>query len=37
MEYERPLLTGKLIQRYKRFLSDIELTTPVERAGEVVV
>ena len=36
MEYERPLLTGKLIQRYKRFLSDIELTTPVERAGEVV-
>ena len=36
MEYERPLLTGKLIQRYKRFLSDIELITPVERAGEIV-
>ncbi len=36
MEYERPLLTGKLIQRYKRFLSDIELVTPVERAGEIV-
>ena len=36
MEYERPLLTGKLIQRYKRFLADIELTTPVERAGEIV-
>lgn len=36
MEYERPLLTGKLIQRYKRFLVDIELVTPVERAGEVV-
>jgi sugar fermentation stimulation protein A len=36
MEYERPLLTGKLIQRYKRFLADIELTSPVERAGEVV-
>ena len=36
MEYERPLLTGKLIQRYKRFLADIELVTPVERAGEVV-
>ncbi len=36
MEYERPLLTGKLIQRYKRFLADIELTTPIERAGEVV-
>ncbi|MEH6448971.1 MAG: DNA/RNA nuclease SfsA [Oleispira sp.] len=36
MEYERPLLTGKLIQRYKRFLSDIELTSPIERAGEVV-
>jgi sugar fermentation stimulation protein A len=36
MEYERPLLTGKLIQRYKRFLADIELTSPVERAGEIV-
>ena len=36
MEYERPLLTGKLIQRYKRFLADIELTSPPERAGEVV-
>ncbi len=36
MEYERPLLTGKLIQRYKRFLADIEIVTPVERAGEVV-
>ena len=36
MEYERPLLTGKLIQRYKRFLSDIEIITPVERAGEIV-
>lgn len=36
MEYERPLLTGKLIQRYKRFLADIELTSPVARAGEVV-
>jgi sugar fermentation stimulation protein A len=36
MKYERPLLTGKLIQRYKRFLSDIELITPVERAGEIV-
>jgi len=36
MEYERPLLTGKLIQRYKRFLADIELITPVDRAGEVV-
>jgi sugar fermentation stimulation protein A len=36
MEYERPLLTGKLIQRYKRFLSDIELTSPVERVGEIV-
>jgi sugar fermentation stimulation protein A len=36
MEYERPLLTGTLIQRYKRFLSDIELTSPVERAGEIV-
>lgn len=36
MEYERPLLTGKLIQRYKRFLSDIEIVTPVERAGEIV-
>lgn len=36
MEYERPLLTGKLIQRYKRFLADIELITPVERAGEIV-
>lgn len=36
MEYERPLLTGKLIQRYKRFLSDIELTSPAERAGEIV-
>jgi sugar fermentation stimulation protein A len=36
MEYERPLLTGKLIQRYKRFLSDIEITSPPERAGEVV-
>lgn len=36
MEYERPLLTGKLIQRYKRFLADIELTSPLERAGEVV-
>ena len=36
MEYERPLLTGKLIQRYKRFLSDIEITSPAERAGEVV-
>jgi sugar fermentation stimulation protein A len=37
MEYERPLLTGKLLQRYKRFLSDIELTSPAERAGEIVV
>jgi len=36
MEYERPLLTGKLVQRYKRFLADIELDTPVERAGDVV-
>lgn len=36
MEYERPLLTGKLIQRYKRFLSDIELTSPPERSGEIV-
>jgi sugar fermentation stimulation protein A len=36
MEYERPLLTGKLIQRYKRFLSDIEITSPPERAGEIV-
>lgn len=36
MEYERPLLTGKLIQRYKRFLADIELTSPPERTGEVV-
>jgi sugar fermentation stimulation protein A len=36
MDYERPLLTGKLIQRYKRFLADIELTSPKERAGEVV-
>jgi|TARA_B110001454_G_scaffold73243_1_gene70911 sugar fermentation stimulation protein A len=36
MEYERPLLTGKLIQRYKRFLSDIEIITPTERAGEIV-
>jgi sugar fermentation stimulation protein A len=36
MKYERPLLTGKLIQRYKRFLSDIELITPIERAGEIV-
>lgn len=36
MEYERLLLTGKLIQRYKRFLADIELVTPIERAGEVV-
>lgn len=36
MEYERPLLTGKLIQRYKRFLADIEITTPPERAGEIV-
>ena len=36
MEYPRPLLTGKLIQRYKRFLADIELTSPVERAGEIV-
>ena len=36
MEYERPLLTGKLIQRYKRFLADIEITTPAERAGEIV-
>jgi sugar fermentation stimulation protein A len=36
MEYERPLLTGKLIQRYKRFLSDIEITSPIERAGEIV-
>lgn len=36
MEYERPLLIGKLIQRYKRFLADIELTTPIERAGEIV-
>jgi sugar fermentation stimulation protein A len=36
MDYERPLLTGKLIQRYKRFLADIELTSPVERAGEIV-
>jgi sugar fermentation stimulation protein A len=36
MEYERPLLTGILLQRYKRFLSDIELTSPVERAGEIV-
>lgn len=36
MEYERPLLTGKLIQRYKRFLSDIELVTPAERTGEIV-
>jgi sugar fermentation stimulation protein A len=37
MEYERPLLTGTLLQRYKRFLSDIELTSPAERAGEIVV
>lgn len=36
MNYERPLLTGKLIQRYKRFLADVELVTPVERAGEIV-
>ena len=36
MRYERPLLTGKLIKRYKRFLADIELTTPAERAGEIV-
>jgi sugar fermentation stimulation protein A len=36
MEYERPLLTGILLQRYKRFLSDIELTSPAERAGEIV-
>jgi sugar fermentation stimulation protein A len=36
MEYERPLLTGKLIQRYKRFLSDIEITSPPERVGEIV-
>lgn len=36
MKYERPLLTGKLIQRYKRFLSDIEIVTPAERAGEIV-
>jgi len=36
MQYERPLLTGKLIKRYKRFLADIELTLPAERAGEIV-
>jgi sugar fermentation stimulation protein A len=36
MQYERPLLTGKLIKRYKRFLADIELTSPAERAGEIV-
>lgn len=36
MQYERPLLTGKLIKRYKRFLADIELTFPAERAGEIV-
>lgn len=36
MEYERTLLTGTLIQRYKRFLADIELVTPTERAGEIV-
>lgn len=36
MKYDSPLLTGKLIQRYKRFLADIELTSPPERAGEVV-
>ncbi len=36
MQYERPLLSGKLIQRYKRFLADIELTSPAERAGEIV-
>lgn len=36
MKYEHPLLTGKLIKRYKRFLADIELTSPSERQGEVV-
>jgi sugar fermentation stimulation protein A len=36
MKYERRLLTGKLIKRYKRFLADIELITPIELAGEVV-
>ena len=36
MQYERPLLRGKLIRRYKRFLADIELTHPLERRGERV-
>ena len=36
MDYDRPLLTGKLVQRYKRFLADIELLSPPDRAGEIV-
>jgi sugar fermentation stimulation protein A len=31
MKFERPLITGRLIKRYKRFLADIELET-----GEIV-
>ena len=32
MNFERPLITGKIIKRYKRFLSDIQLDN-----GEIIV
>ncbi len=31
MKFEHPLIPGKLIKRYKRFLTDVELDT-----GEVI-
>ena len=35
MQYDSPLLTGKLIKRYKRFLADIELDC-AGREGEII-
>ncbi len=35
MQYDSPLLSGRLIKRYKRFLADIELDSP-GREGEII-
>jgi len=34
MKYNEPLIKARLIKRYKRFLADIELETPIEVEGK---
>lgn len=36
MKYAEPLIKARLIKRYKRFLADIELDTPIEVDGKPV-